>query len=108
MSTSGGKWRTAGGSLSQQRSNTGVSPNPQTVGYGMTAQPDAEYQTLSPTERAPVAPKVYASLGDVLPQPQSNAVFSPQERTIQRTAEYEALSSQARVPVEHKVYASLK
>ncbi|KAI0233726.1 hypothetical protein LSAT2_016060 [Lamellibrachia satsuma] len=108
VSTSGGKRRTVGGFLPQQRSNTGVSPNPQKVGYGMTNQPDDEYQTLAPTERVLVATKFYASLGNISPQPPSNAVFSLQERTTQRTTEYEALSSQARVPVEHKVYATLK
>ncbi|KAI0213949.1 hypothetical protein LSAT2_000964 [Lamellibrachia satsuma] len=100
----------------QQRSNTGVSPNPQAVGYGMTNQPVAEYQYLSQSDRVPVVPKVYASLVAVPPQTQSNAVYSPHsnanvleyEMTNHPATEYEALSSEARVQVVHKVYASLK
>ncbi|KAI0224452.1 hypothetical protein LSAT2_024542 [Lamellibrachia satsuma] len=113
MSTSGVNLK---GSSPQQRSNTGVSPNPQAVGYGMTNQPVAEYQYLSQSDRVPVVPKVYASLVAIPSQTQSNAVYSPHsdanvlesEMTNHPATEYEGLSSEARVPVVHKVYASLK
>ena len=68
----------------------------------MIYRPTAVYQSLSPTYAG--LPKEYASIGAILPQPQSKAVFSVHEMPL----DYEGLSSTARVPVGNKVYASLK
>ena len=68
----------------------------------MITRPAAEYQSLSPTYAG--VPKVYASIGAILPEPQSQAVMSTHEMPL----DYEGLSTTGRAPVGYKVYASLK
>ena len=87
---------------SKRRATTVGSANPQPQDYEMMTRPAAEYQSLSPTYAG--VPKVYATIGDVSPHPQSNAVFSSHVMPT----DYEALSSRARASGAHKVYASMK
>jgi hypothetical protein len=91
-----------GPSPPQRQVNTAGSANQQTDEYEMITRPAAVYQSLSPTYAG--LPKVYATIGAILPQPQSKAVFSTHEMPL----DYESLSATARVPVGNKVYASLK
>ena len=84
----------------------------------MTAQQEAEYQTISETERVSGVPKVNRSRGTVSPIPQADAVTSLQsnsiaesverEVTTQPAVEYEALSSHVRPRDTEKVYAPLR
>ena len=89
-------------SLPQRQANTAGSASQQTEEYEMITRHAADYQSLSLTFAG--VPKVYATIGAILPEPQSKAVFSTHEMPL----DYEGLSATARVPVGNKVYASLK
>ena len=102
MSRSDRKKQNKAVTSSQRQANTVGSANPQPQEYEMITRPAAEYQSLAPTYTG--VPKVYATIGDVSPHPQTNAVFSSHAMPT----DYEALSSRARASGAHKVYASLK
>ena len=84
----------------------------------MTVQLEAEYQSISETERVSGVPKVNRSSGSVSPLPQADAIASLQsnsiaetverEETTQPAVEYEGLSSYVRPQETEKIYAPLR